>query len=165
MRLSNFEQTKLDYYNRKLGNTGAREFDYFSLDEALSLYQNDKAILNDLSFGDPAYRRFLETTTLLSHYHELLHKKGRANDAAMVYRFACTHHPEWKMQTQTYSAWLHALAALCEMKITFVVQGQRYCHLWPTEATERAATEALLKEEGIAFELISPEMAQSVATD
>lgn len=159
MRLSNFEQTKLDYYNRKLGNVGSREFDYFSLDETMAMYKRDAELLSYLPAGDPAEMRFLSSVTLLKNYHEFLHKKHRLDDSEMVYCLTGTSHPQWRERKEVFTGYAQAMADLYALRVVFVPNLRLRCHLWPTPLAERSVIEAFFKEEGVSFELVSPPMA------
>lgn len=159
MRLSNFEETKLNYYNRQLGNSGDREFNYFSLDEAMDLYKSDAQLLSYLPAGDPAEKRFMTSVNLLRHYHELLHKKNRKDDFSMVYRLTSNSHPAWRMSKETFTGFLQAAADLYALKPVFLPGHLKVCHLWPLPAADRNVIDAFFKDEAVSVELVSPAMA------
>jgi hypothetical protein len=163
MQLSNFERTKLEYYNRKLGNKGDKEFVYFTLKETLNLYVNEMTIALNLAPTDTAaIERFRGNAVMLQHYHELLHKQQRVDDAQTVYKFTTTASASARFRSTSFIQILQDLADAADLKFVQVQINPMHFHLHPTEATNRVLTEALFKADGLSFELLSPPMAITV---
>lgn len=164
MQLSNLEQLKFNYCNRRLGAAMDGEFSHFTLGETLALYESEMNILRDLGPFDHASRRFMETSALLRNYHEFLHKQQRTDDSEMVYELNALGRKVQCQGKETALEFFSTLAELCGLTLITVSDRFKHYQLWPNEATDHVMLEVFFKEEDIRIERISPSMAKMIQT-